>query len=893
MKAIKDPMDNAMKLPNGARFYKCALQINPFEYLLRHNKQNKFKNESEYNSAIVRKCKEIGIEVIAITDHYRIRTAQSLAEEASKAGLQVFPGFEAVTKDGVHFLCLFDPSRDLSAIERVLGDCGIHDQTVESPTGKYDTLELLEEARKWPAICIAAHVTSNGGLLYTLSGRSRINAWTSPNLLAGSIPGPILDAPDNHRSILKNKNSEYRRRRPLALINAQDVSSPEDLDRLGTSCWIKMSKVSYEGLRQAFLDPDSRIRLHSDPLTENHIEFVALTWEGGFLDGAAIHFNENLNVMIGGRGTGKSTIVESLRSVMGLEPRGDEAIKMHEGIVRNVLRNGTKLSLLLRSHKPSAQEYRIERTIPNRSVVKDINGTVLNLTPVDVVPQVEVYGQHEISELARSKEKLTVLLERFQEKDHELERRKFDLRTQLDRSRTRILEFQKELIQIEERLSTLPALEEALRRFQEAGLEERLKEQSLLVREERVLKTVNERIAPFKQLLGEIQEMLPIDRAFLSKKALEELPGKNILLEAEDVLVKLNDELNSIVAKMQTILNNADKSFASVESKWKGRKNSVDQSYEKILRELQKTKVDGEQFLGIRRSIEELRPLRERQVILQRGLKEQEILRKKLLTEWEDVKAEEFRQLERAARRVNNNLANRVRVDVQFAGNREPFFQLIKDNIGGRLSESLELLRQHQSLSLKDFVDTCRQGRESLSKKYGLPPAQCDRLAQASENLLMRLEELDLPPTTKLELNVAQENQPAIWEELDDLSTGQKATAILLLVLLESESPLIIDQPEDDLDNRFITEGIVPKMRDEKRRRQFIFATHNANIPVLGDAELIVGLVASGEADQEGRARIPVDYMGSIDDESVRHLVEEVLEGGQVAFEMRRLKYGF
>ena len=110
-----------------------------------------------------------------------------------------------------------------------------------------------------------------------------------------------------------------------------------------------------------------------------------------------------------------------------------------------------------------------------------------------------------------------------------------------------------------------------------------------------------------------------------------------------------------------------------------------------------------------------------------------------------------------------------------------------------------------------------------------------------------------------------------------------------MLLLLESDAPLVVDQPEDDLDNRFITEGVVPKMREEKRRRQFIFATHNANIPVLGDAELILGLAAFGEA----KAGIPVEHMGSIDNEKVRELVEDILEGGKESFEMRRLKYGF
>ena len=117
----------------------------------------------------------------------------------------------------------------------------------------------------------------------------------------------------------------------------------------------------------------------------------------------------------------------------------------------------------------------------------------------------------------------------------------------------------------------------------------------------------------------------------------------------------------------------------------------------------------------------------------------------------------------------------------------------------------------------------------------------------------------------------------------------------LLILLLESGAPLIVDQPEDDLDNRFITENVIPRVRKEKARRQFIFATHNANIPVLGDAELILGLTSSGEAGDSntGQATIDSKHVGSIDFSFVRQLVEEILEGGEAAFELRRRKYGF
>jgi len=130
---------------------------------------------------------------------------------------------------------------------------------------------------------------------------------------------------------------------------------------------------------------------------------------------------------------------------------------------------------------------------------------------------------------------------------------------------------------------------------------------------------------------------------------------------------------------------------------------------------------------------------------------------------------------------------------------------------------------------------------------------------------------------------------------LEQLSKGQKATAVLLLLLLESDAPLIVDQPEDDLDNRFISDGIVPKIRIGKQRRQFVFATHNANIPVLGDAELIAALEASGEpgAGVPAQARLAEDGVGSIDNSAVRQLVGEILEGGEAAFEMRRMKYGY
>ena len=887
---VSDRLNLALLLPNGARFYRCALQVNPFGYLASHKKKTSFQTEADYNTAIVATCQELGIEVIGVTDHYRVKDSLGLVKAAREAGIFAFSGFEAVTKDGVHFLCLFDPEKE-GALERYIGECGIHDTKAASPIGSLDAIELLSCAKKWGAVCIAAHVASEGGLLKKLSGQTRVNVWTSADLLACSLPGPVDQAPDGIRPILENKGGEYSRLRAVAVINASDVNDPEDLKKDGASCFIKMSKVSVEALRQAFLDPESRIRLNSDPQPEPHAEFLAVAWEGGFLADTSVHLNGNLNVLVGGRGTGKSTMIESIRFALGLEPLGEEARKAHEGVIRYVLRPGTKVSLLVRSHKPSQRCYTIERSIPNPPVVKDETGEVLTLLPKDVMPDVEVFGQHEISELTKSREKLTLLLERFIERDPTLSGRKAKLRLELERSRGRIVDLLRETKILDERLAALPGLEETQKRFKEAGLEERLKEKSLLVREERVFANVAERLESFRTLHRELMDQLPLDSTFVSTKALEGLPNSDILAEIETIFGRFSNELQSVGTQLSKIMTDADSSLAATKARWNERHKAIEETYEKLLRELQKSKIDGAEFIRLRQQIEELRPLKDRKETLKRDSAVHEVQRRKLLSEWEDIKASEYREIQSAAKKVSRKLRDRVRVEVTMAGNRDSLEKLLRE-VGGNLNAALERLRLLDQISLPDFVQRCREGKDALVQHYGLPSGSAERISQANIDLLMRIEELDLPATTKIELNTAPEGQSATWQTLESLSTGQKATAVLLLLLLESKAPLVVDQPEDDLDNRFITEVVVPTMRLEKRRRQFLFSTHNANIPVLGDAELILGLAASGEG-KEGHAKIASEHMGSIDEKPVRELVEEILEGGKDAFEMRRSKYGF
>ena len=277
--------------------------------------------------------------------------------------------------------------------------------------------------------------------------------------------------------------------------------------------------------------------------------------------------------MIGGRGSGKSTVIESLRYVLDLDPIGDEAGKAHQGIVRYVLRGGTKVSLRVRRHRPARREYVIERTVPNPPVVRDEDGQVSNLHPNDILPRIEVYGQHEISELTRSGEKLTQLLDGFVERDQVLTRRKADVQRELEKTRRAILDVTAEAAQVDERLATLPRLEETLQRYREAGLEERLRERSLLVREERVLDSIPERVAPLRGSLDNLRQELPLDRAFLSSRALEDLPGKEILAAADAVFERLSSDLEEVARRFEDALpTRAEAEVAEDRSRWSERR---------------------------------------------------------------------------------------------------------------------------------------------------------------------------------------------------------------------------------------------------------------------------------------------------------------------------------
>ena len=264
--AADDVISKARKLPSGAVFHRCALQVNPHHYDSTYRGNAPSGDAVDHAGAIVQKASDLDISVLAITDHNHVGGVAAFRAAAEGRGIYIFPGFELSSREGLHVLCIYAPDTADDLLARYLGGFGITDTKPSAKFSDKAFVDILAKVREQGGVAIAAHVTNDKGLLKVLTGQARIQAWQSENLLAIQIPGSVADLHQDAKQIVENTNPDYRRDPAakdglaIAVVNAKDIAKPEDLDDHSATCWIKMSEVTIEGLRQAFLDPGSRIR---------------------------------------------------------------------------------------------------------------------------------------------------------------------------------------------------------------------------------------------------------------------------------------------------------------------------------------------------------------------------------------------------------------------------------------------------------------------------------------------------------------------------------------------------------------------------------------------------------------------------------------------------------
>ena len=240
------------------------------------------------------------------------------------------------------------------------------------------------------------------------------------------------------------------------------------------------------------------------------------------------------------------------------------------------------------------------------------------------------------------------------------------------------------------------------------------------------------------------------------------------------------------------------------------------------------------------------------------------------------------RIVEGAARTLNDKLSGRVRLVVDPLDDKSHVLSWLRKTMQGESvpRTQLERLAQHPTGSISKAI---REGNQAIVD-LGCTSATAAKITKRLDNKMLReLEEISTPDLIVAEVNLGSPDAE-IWKHVDMVSPGQRATALLSLVLLSSQEPLIIDQPEDDLDNQHIYEDVVQVLTEVCQHRQVIVATHNANIPVLGDAELVVAFDADAE-----RSRL--EAIGGFENSDVASHARRILEGGDDAFNARTRRY--
>ena len=876
-----------------ARFFKCALQVNPVGYI-QYRGQEQSLSEAEYNQQLLNAALEAGVEVIGLADHGSVDQIDALRKLFNQNGIVVFPGFEIASSEKIHFVCLFDESKTCQELERILGRLDLLDPEDGILPTNLSSSQLIDKVNEIGGFIYAAHCTNDDGVL-----KRRMNhVWQHKGLLAAQIPSSIEDLRgienDFYRKVFLNKDPNYCREREMAAINAADVAKPTDIQANGASCLIKMTKPCFASFRQAFLDAGSRVRLNSDKPESYASAIEKIRFVGGYLDGLDIELSDHLNAVIGGRGTGKSTLLECIRYAFDLEPKTQNALKQHKSVIEsNLGKERGMVEIKLRSATMHGRRFTISRKYGNEPVVVDEQGNISPYHPADLLPDLELYGQNEIYEMTRDEASRNQLIERFLEGEHQ----HFDaditkVFVKLKENRESINRALNQKDDIEAEVERLPKLQEQAKQFQALGIDAKLKVIPKLEKEKQLNEQVNDAITRVKTAVETLKDSLP-DTVFISDASLEGLPHADLLKQQRGILETLKLDLTQQLGQLEQLASTTTTQLLPIQQMLAEKQQAEEQKLENAFKEIPASQGKtgrqiGAEYQALLKQIEQIRP---KQVTLQNrkmqidGLYNQ---RKLLLLELDQHTTARASSMQRSVKRLNRKLDQKVKLTLRPEGNRQRLVDFLNtcslDGVGlKRLAWVLE-----QVFSPASLAATIRQGETELVRKFSIPDSVVRALIHLPEQKLLEIEELLLPDTMTIELNVTHGERDAIFRPIDDLSTGQQCTAVLHLLLLDNQDPLILDQPEDNLDNAFIAERIVAELRRAKLSRQFLFATHNANIPVFGDAEWI-GVLSV----QDNKGMILPDQQGAIDVPKVQELAADILEGGKSAFNQRREKYGF
>lgn len=884
---------------HGVRFYKCALQVNPFGYAKQHGNSSGATTEEEYNNAMAKSCGDAGVRVVALANHGDVTESERLRKILRDNGIVVFPGFEIASSEKIHMVCFFPADAGTADLNRYLGAMsGGHAKAI----GKQGThasaltcIEIAKHVKTFDGVWYAPHMDGRNGLLE----RGSPEIWRQHAFVrAGSLTKNIREIEDGVRAIVENVTPEYKRERRIAIVNANDVSKPPDFTHPRASCWIKMaSPPTIESLRQAFLDPSSRISLNEPKsLTASHIKSVQWSGGGRFRN-SDVSLSENLNAVIGGRGAGKSSFLESIRYALARTPVGDKAVKDAHGIVNENLAN-SKITVRIWSHEQGAH-FRISRRYGEQPQVETDDGQPSNMSIQDILPRIDILGQNEILEISDNPQKVRELLETFLPADSSFVNDTRRVREQLRSNRDQMLKLERDLDDIQQITCEEASLTERLNRLKMGGIEEKLASLSGISEERRFCEKLDAVEAHLNQWFNDWDGVVD---------SLPSLPDNWKKWPNGDALAGAHRLLSDAIQKFTASRDSMRKESGELKPEFARIRTSLSDNWGKLQDEVnhlanQLPAQDGEpggeavlsRYKKLRAQIDAVERAKESEKKTKHALDKTRESRRALLKEYKNLHFERYNVMRDAAEKLSagDELRGKVRIEIISMGDRKKLKEFIIANVAGVANTSVQWLEEQKTVDPVAMAEVIRANDTDEFRRLfsGTPPTQAiaSKIIKMSHAASYELEEVAIDDNVVVSLNLAAPGSPDNFRPIGPLSPGQRCTAILSLFLLNRDSPLVLDQPEDHLDNAFIAGHIAEKIRKIKKDCQLILSTHNANVPVFGDAELIAVL----ETDEQGRTIISNELLGSIEKAAVKAKTAEILDGGREAFTIRREKYGY
>lgn len=926
----------------GTKWYKCDFHL--------HSPASKcFEDKSVTPEQWVQAALDKGLDCVAITDHNSAEWINKIQVIAQDKGLWVFPGVELTCSDAkVHLLVLFDIGVNKTLIEDFMLRCGINRGDfgkTEAHSG-LSVEDVLTEVNRINALCIPAHIDDMSGIsevantlreklfkedyflgvhvvnkeLVEDKNYSKAEALVSLNRKRGvsetdiengaflisesqikDLRSAILQAKKNNKAILTFSDNPH----------SQELSNKHGINGIGTIySWIKMDqKPSLESFRQAMLLHQFRIKTIFESTEQPYktpdtwiksisIKETELSKKGVSV---VVKFNPQMNTIIGGRGSGKSSILQFLRGVFQKENELEllstiqtdfnnffrTKDKKKQGVLKAaseieivISRREELFKIIFTQTTPTKQERKIFKY--NEDTKKyDLEQEMAFLKILDF----EIYSQKQIYEIANNPNSLRDKIDNSSQ----------EIKNQKEILKTKRAEYIKESASINElkvkveRKATLKSeildLRNKIDIVKEIGIEAELKKIQEFDSDDSKFKNIAERIrleeSQFSRLIQTIKSLkLQPDQFAKSNLQNLENPIANINKIIESIAISVESAKSELIKLPDTI------SIELNSSQWLIDKTET----EKLFRE----KRDHLLEKGIAK-IDELESDIKKLSIKNAELEHLERIEaeiKKKESELSILKSEFIQQrtkLSSVRKTFLESLLTDGKVKATILSCKD--FEQLEEEIREVLSSSDSFDKDINTLieywSGSDFL---RANKGVFEKILGILngtniSTDFDKRFINKIKLLNgeQLNTFDLMfPEDEIQLEY--KNNAGIWKTLSNASAGQKTAAILTLILSEGNKPLILDQPEDDLDNYLIYDLVVDQLRKSKETRQIITVTHNANIPVNGDSEVIIVM------DSETKHLSP-KHIGTIEENEIKKAVCSIMEGGTEAFEMRSKRY--